>query len=1562
VNAVVLAAALTAGMLAASPGAARAVTSAPTPPNFQAAQVDPAVIAAETAASAKAKATGAAVTVDAETGNSLLVVANPDGSFTQTQNSTPVRTKKNGAWVPIDTALAVQADGTVRPAATVTGVAFSDGGSGAMATLSQGPDSLAFKFPAKLPTPILSGATATYSNVLPRIDLQLTADASGFSELLVVHDAAAAANPALRALTLPVSTSGVTLAESPDGGATAKDASGTSVFHSDTATMWDSADTDATSVKAINKASGALDAPSLTVGSHVARVQVTATASGETLTPDQSLLTASSTHYPVYIDPAWSGSPSQLHWARISSNGWNIYDSTSTANGDHPRAGIDNWPNGAGETARTYYQMNTGGISGTSGIGGATVTSGTFYLNNDWAASGSDTPVVMHATGQPVQNIWDSAHLNWSNKPGEGAWANTQNSHEADPACGPTQYGGDGATCQVVPGTLSFDITPEAVAAANGNWSNFTVDVRAPDEGNTTLGTNEWKQFASGGGASISITYFRAPYLSGTYATTPGTSDNGTFFANSGSITMNAPGGDTDGEKVRDGYEIWNWANGTNTTNVANSLFSSYTATGGAYTYTGTLPDGTYAWRGVTESQDGQEWSGWSPWQVFTVDTSTPNPPAVESPEYPQNQYGAAFGTAGTFTFTNDQTNNVKGYIFSLDADLGTTVYDPASPPPTWSGIGSPNTGQHYWLEADNGNGTGTEAINGYAAAKITPAASGPHRLYAKAVDQAGHTSGEFTDLFYAGTTTPTYVYGDQLVNGYTAAGGTTVPKATWSTSNGGNLSVQANCCGVHFSSPDTGGGQAWLSATGTSGAVAAGDTATMNFAIPAAGYWDLGANLTQAANYGQYTLTLDAGTPYSYQLTATAFDGYHTPNVTTTYQDFGVPRDTTGQPISLTAGLHTLTLKVTGKNSAASGYLAGIDVLRLAPTPANCTITDLTACRNNTAISSDGNTAAAGYGADGWGTTLSATDLTAAGWTSTGTSGTAITVNGAPMTLPAYADGKPDNMVAAGQTIDFSALTGANNDANALVLLAYSTNGPVANSVGTITYASGSCPTSMQSYKLDSVPDWIAGPASAAAITFAHLNNPQPAQATDKPSLFAISVPLVCPGAPVASVTLPVVSNGVSYRQPAVHILGIGLRPASYVAGTANAQNWTGTFAAQEDSHFGSFDTRTVRMPVHITINGTQLRLHLSNAIGAAPISFDHVTIAPQSAAGSPIPTTDPTVVTFNTSNTVTIPAGGEITSDPVNLTTTQQETLLVSLHLHTATSDAVGHGVAQSTGWYTAPGTDATLDKTGTPFTGTMNNVDWLTGIDITSTTNTTGALLLYGDHTINADTSTGDGARLSDQIAAQLAATNSGVVPYGILNEGRNNTATTNNLLPTVLNAADPPNATDPADRTILDQTNIRTVLVSTGTDDILAGADVTTVENRLVALVQQVRKYSVDTMGQNYNGMISVYVATIPPDARFTAAQETVREQVNKDILPPGSGPSGVFLKGNADGAIDFAAAISATHTDTDPTVGAEYLNGTNPNNAYYQALATQYLTSTNASTGTVGIQPNTARHH
>ncbi|WP_157979939.1 DUF2961 domain-containing protein [Kribbella monticola] len=115
----------------------------------------------------------------------------------------------------------------------------------------------------------------------------------------------------------------------------------------------------------------------------------------------------------------------------------------------------------------------------------------------------------------------------------------------------------------------------------------------------------------------------------------------------------------------------------------------------------------------------------------------------------------------------------------------------------------------------------------------------------------------------------------------------------------------QGNCCGVSWS----GGSQLWIHGT------KAGDKVVLEFAVPTTGTYQLSTVLTKAADYGIAELAVDGKAPVS-------FDGYVASGVTTQNVDLGSQ--------VLTAGKHQLSITLTGKNPAATGYLVGVDLLQL--------------------------------------------------------------------------------------------------------------------------------------------------------------------------------------------------------------------------------------------------------------------------------------------------------------------------------------------------------------------------------------------------------------------------------------------------------------------------------------------------------------------------------------------------------------------------------------------------------------------------------------------------------
>ncbi|MFI1924291.1 LamG-like jellyroll fold domain-containing protein [Streptomyces sp. NPDC020377] len=193
---------------------------------------------------AEAEESGQRVEVTGERTDRTTVYANPDGfTFTLEQSAVPIRVAKaGGGWQAPDATLEKRSDGSVGPKAAAVSIAFSAGGDRApLARIEDQGNSLELEWPGKLPAPRLDGPSAVYAEVLPGVDLRVTATPESFQPVFVVKTPEAAANEELKKLTFGLKAQGLDVREGAAGNLAAVDGSGRTVFKAPPARMWDSA-------------------------------------------------------------------------------------------------------------------------------------------------------------------------------------------------------------------------------------------------------------------------------------------------------------------------------------------------------------------------------------------------------------------------------------------------------------------------------------------------------------------------------------------------------------------------------------------------------------------------------------------------------------------------------------------------------------------------------------------------------------------------------------------------------------------------------------------------------------------------------------------------------------------------------------------------------------------------------------------------------------------------------------------------------------------------------------------------------------------------------------------------------------------------------------------------------------------------------------------------------------------------------------------------------------------------------------------------------------------------
>lgn len=517
----------------------------------------------------EAKATGKPVGIPgAETATDTLQ-ANPDGTFTLTTAEQPVRAKVNGTWHNLNATLKKNPDGTYSPTLSTEPLVISGGGSGPLATMRSGLDRLGLRLPLTLPAPAVAGASATYRNVIPGVDLVVTATTQGgFSDVFVVNTPQAAADPRLTTLlSAQTSTAGVTLTTDDNGGIDALDSRGRTVFAAPAPAWWDSTTNGpATTAPATAKpsptgtsagrSSSATNAASGRAGTrssvqmpgsraHIGHLAARINGKRLILSPDRAPAASPSSDFPLYYDPDFTGgggADTNNGWATVAEDfpNQNYYNSSPEAIGHGlMQVGQSNPNNGSQLWADTLINFHLPSELGNEGTS-VKITGAKFYITATGTDSCTAQTIDLYA---PTQTLWggSSGNATWND------WfTSSRNLGNAISSASVDEY---------APGSCGSNDVGFPITGSNLNWISNDVNSGKHVQTLALAGTSYAAEQYNGDGAGqndyavfdqntpkLSITFTHAPNAPSNLSTTPNQNPIG-----NGPVTLNATAQDPDG-------------------------------------------------------------------------------------------------------------------------------------------------------------------------------------------------------------------------------------------------------------------------------------------------------------------------------------------------------------------------------------------------------------------------------------------------------------------------------------------------------------------------------------------------------------------------------------------------------------------------------------------------------------------------------------------------------------------------------------------------------------------------------------------------------------------------------------------------------------------------------------------------------------------------------------------------------------------------------------------------------------------------------------------------------
>jgi len=306
-----------------------------------------------------------------------------------------------------------------------------------------------------------------------------------------------------------------------------------------------------------------------------------------------------------------------------------------------------------------------------------------------------------------------------------------------------------------------------------------------------------------------------------------------------------------------------------------------------------------------------------------------------------------------------------------------------------------------------------------------------------------------------------------------------------------------------------------------------------------------------------------------------------------------------------------------------------------------------------------------------------------------------------------------------------------------------------------------------------------------------------------------------------------------------------------------------------------------TMRQIFHLSVGGSALRVHLSNAFGTDPLRFTSVHIArPMSAVSSSIDAASDRALTFSGNSDANVPPGAELVSDPLDYPVSALSDLAVTFHLDGAPDRQTGHPGSRATSYFVHgdfPAAANLLDAKRIDHWYQVSEIDVLAPAEAAS-------VVVLGDSITDGHGATTNGNDRWTDVLAQRLQASPGTRSIGVSNQGIGG----NHLLTDGLG----PNALARFDRDVLAPAGVRWLIVFEGVNDLggLARTAEVSPEEHNARVKQVISAYEQIVVRAHAHGL-RVYGATITPYVGSdyyhpSAVSEADRQAVNAWIRDAG----------------------------------------------------------------------------